>query len=166
MATYHQSKSHCYRAWYVLSKLKTSLLLYPSGTNDEINDIPFDHFTSTLKKFIQKLTTTFPSVKEIWLIVRFATCFFFLKIDSFPVQPPFEDYSEEDRSEYRKSMLLERSNDVPSLQFFTDVPVFICDVQDSMKEEFTVDGLHPTASGQEILATNFAAFVKARGDVS
>ena len=67
-------------------------------------------------------------------------------------------------------MLLERSNDVPSLQLSaaSDIPVFICDIQDGMKEAFTVDGLHPTASGQEILATNFAAFVKARlgGDVS
>ena len=40
--------------------------------------------------------------------------------------------------------------------------VFICDIQDGMTEEFTVDGLHPTASGQEILANNFANFVRER----
>jgi lysophospholipase L1-like esterase len=40
--------------------------------------------------------------------------------------------------------------------------VFICDIQDGMMEELTVDGLHPTASGQEILANNFANFVRER----
>ncbi|KAF5364278.1 hypothetical protein D9756_000753 [Leucocoprinus leucothites] len=117
-----------------------------SGTNDENNEIPFDQFISTLRNFIETLITASSSKREIWLI------------------PPFGDHSaEEDCSEYRKVLLLEEPDTPPALS--ATVPVFIYDIQRGMGKALTVDGLHPTAEGQELLATNFAEFVKARWDV-
>ncbi|KAJ3560026.1 hypothetical protein NP233_g11100 [Leucocoprinus birnbaumii] len=127
--------------------LDAEVIVIALGTNDENNDIPFEHFMATFKTFARNLIRLTFSIREIWLI------------------PPFQDHSEESSSEYRKVLLqLEGSVTRPSLTI-EGIPVFICDIQNGMKEELTVDGLHPTLAGQEVLATNFAAFVKARRGV-
>ncbi|CCM05791.1 uncharacterized protein FIBRA_08024 [Fibroporia radiculosa] len=115
-----------------------TVIVIALGTNDESNDVSFDRFIDELNTFNKTLIKVFPSVKDIWLI------------------PPFEDFNETGHSEFRQHLL----SGSHAVHFSVDLPVRICDLQNVMTKDLTVDGLHPTVKGQEILANSFAEFAR------
>ncbi|KAJ6494010.1 SGNH hydrolase-type esterase domain-containing protein [Mycena vitilis] len=105
------------------------------GTNDEANDVASDVFRSSLERFIRKLWTTFPSVKAFYIV------------------PPFRDFNEPDAGEIY--------NDLVSRPVVVDdLFIKVCtEIKSGMTADHTVDGLHPTVAGHNLLAENLAQFL-------
>ncbi|KAF8218109.1 SGNH hydrolase-type esterase domain-containing protein [Mycena galopus ATCC 62051] len=104
------------------------------GTNDEANDVSPALFRRTLQEFVRTLSITFPSVKAFYV-------------------PPFRDFSEADAGEIYSDLV---SHPVT----VDDLLIEVCTgINSGMTSEHTVDGLHPTLAGHDILAGNLAQFL-------
>ncbi|KAK7052483.1 hypothetical protein R3P38DRAFT_1647259 [Favolaschia claudopus] len=105
------------------------------GTNDEANDVSPSVFRDTLMNFIRKLAAVFDSVKAFYIV------------------PPFRDFHEVDSGKIHCDL-------VSDPIIVDDLLIEVCGhINSRMIAEYTVDGLHPTVEGHNVLADNLAGFL-------
>ncbi|KAH7884999.1 SGNH hydrolase-type esterase domain-containing protein [Phlebopus sp. FC_14] len=119
-----------------------SLIVIALGTNDEAQDVDHNHFLATLNDFIQRLCKGFDNVTDVCII------------------PPFPDFSEQSDPQLSlASRIRQVPPDIKGVQA-QDGPIFppihVLDVIDGLNITHTVDGLHPTFQGHQVLGHNLA----------